>query len=59
MLPSINMKVGPTQPGQMSKSSYDQADTTTPILPADLDTFGPIQVAVEEVDRLALSESEQ
>jgi hypothetical protein len=32
----------------MSKSSYDRADTTTPILPADLDTFGPIQVAVEE-----------
>jgi hypothetical protein len=59
MLPLINMKVRPTQLGQMSKSSYDRADIATPILPADLDTFGLIQVVLEEVDRLALSESEQ
>jgi hypothetical protein len=48
MLPSININVGPTQPCQVTKSSYDQAYITTSISPIDLDTVGPIEVAVEE-----------
>jgi hypothetical protein len=48
MLPSININVGPTQPCQVSNSSCDRPDTPTPISPVDLDTFGPIEVTVEE-----------
>lgn len=48
MLPSININVGPTQPCLVSNSSYDRAGAMTPISPVDLDTFGQIEVAVEE-----------